>query len=392
MKKANLKFQTTLTPVKAINPELTLCECLVQSIGKNNNYTNFSYDNVLKALPTLDGIPVIGHVMQKPDGTPYVGGHDESVVVDDDGDVNVQAVTVPYGFVYPETSQIVKIVESGEVKNYVKCDVVLWTGRYPEIVEAGYNNSIDYWQSMEIEYSNAVDLQEDKRYLDIVDYWYQALCLLGKSDTADYNTEPCFPSASVKAYSLSTDETFKKEFEKFKQIVSKSYKKEPEVKNMSDINTPVAEPSTETDTNKGYSDLESVYKAKIELLEQQYKALSKEFETYKSEYTTPDSEVQELRDYKATKEFEEHKAEMEAVFADFEDLKCFTEFKALMADYSAYETADALRNACYVIRGKNAQTVTYSKQVQTQKVPVYDNPPKDTDDDPYGGEFKEYFE
>lgn len=393
MKRIGLTFQTTFTPLMALNPELTLCECLVHSIGKNRNGTNFSYENVLRALPTLDGIPVIGHVMQKPDGTPYVGGHDEEITSDDNGDIQIKVLTVPYGFVYPQSAQIVKIAENGEIKNYVKCDVILWTGRYPEIIEAGYNKSIDYWQSMEIEFSNSEPLKEDNEYLDVVDYWYQALCLLGKSDVSDYNTEPCFPSASVKAYTLTSDETFKEEFKQFKQMVDKYYKKEPEVKKMEDeTKKTVTEPTDEQNTDKNFSaDLESVYKAKIELLEQQYKALSKEFEDYKAEYTTPNSEVEELREFKTTKLFEEHKAEMEAVFAEFEDLKGFEEFKSLMSDYSAYETAEALRNACYVIRGKNAQTITYSKQTQTSKIPAYDNSPSTPEEDPYGGEFEKYF-
>ena len=52
------------------------------------------------------------------------------------------------------------------------------------------------------------ELEEDKNYLNITDYTYSALCLLGKSDDPEYHTEPCFPMSRVDPYKFSMDDKF----------------------------------------------------------------------------------------------------------------------------------------------------------------------------------------
>jgi hypothetical protein len=53
---------------------------------------------------------------------------------------------------------------------------------------------------MEINFSKYEPLKEDKNYMDIIDWVYSALCLLGKSDNPEHNVTPCFPSSKVEPY------------------------------------------------------------------------------------------------------------------------------------------------------------------------------------------------
>ena len=61
---------------------------------------------------------------------------------------------------------------------------------------------------MEIYYSKYQPLETDPTYTDIVDFTFDALCMLQKSDDDKFNVEPCFPSASIVpiTYSIDKDE------------------------------------------------------------------------------------------------------------------------------------------------------------------------------------------
>lgn len=217
-----ITFNSKITPVKPINDYFTLCKCYVMAIGKNVNKTIISKETVDDALPTLFNVPVVGHLYMDEDGVIRVGGHDIVLEKDDDGKYKFVSVTVPYGVVPQQDNVHYEEVEEADgTKNiYLVADIILWTGRYPELLEAIYSEDIYFAQSMEIMPS---DTNKTKEGLEVKKFQFSALCLLGKSDDKDKNVVPCFKSARVEPYKFSDAGNWTELFAEFKEQLAKSY-------------------------------------------------------------------------------------------------------------------------------------------------------------------------
>lgn len=217
-------FTSKIVPVKPINDQMTLCKCYVMAIGKNQNKSNISKEAVDDALPSLFNIPVVGHLFVDKDNNVRMGGHDMALEKDEDGKYKFRVLTVPYGTVpqqdnvhYEEVTE-----KDGTVRVYQVADIILWTGRYPELLDAKYSDGIYFAQSMEIIPSETT---KEDGYTNIEKFQYSALCLLGKSDDKRKNVEPCFESARVEPYDFSATEEWTKLFEEFKEELARSYGK-----------------------------------------------------------------------------------------------------------------------------------------------------------------------
>jgi len=140
-------------------------------------------------------------------GNHYLGGHDVSL---DLSTLTLKNLCVPFGVAIPSNEPQYEDVmeENGTKSTYLVSDIVLWIGRYPELAEAIYSEDVYFGQSMELLYSFSEPLKEDPTYTDIVDFSFDALCLLNKSDDPKFNVKPCFPNASVRpiTYSINKNE------------------------------------------------------------------------------------------------------------------------------------------------------------------------------------------
>jgi len=254
----SIEFSAKIKPVKPINDELTLCKCYVLALGKNRNRSVIKEPAVKDALPTLFNIPVVGHIYADADGEFHMGGHDVKLEKDEKGKYKFRALTVPYGMV-PEQNDIrYEEVEGkdGVKRIYLVTDVILWTGRYPELKETIYDADVYFGQSMEIKVKGVARNSEDKSLVDITKFTFSALCLLGKSDDESYDHEPCFPDASVVPYKFEIGDDYTLLFEEFKkelalcfsnqQVSEKGGKEELEDK---EDKTPLGErqPATQVD-------------------------------------------------------------------------------------------------------------------------------------------------
>ena len=197
---SNLKFSS----FEKLNENFLKAKCYVLSLGKNANKSHFSKENVDRAYPSLAYAPVIGHLMVDDNGVYHLGGHDYHL---DMNDLKLKSQCVPFGVAVPSESPVYEDVteENGSVSTYLTCEVILWIGRYPELADAFYSDSVFTNQSMEIFYSNSTPLKDDPTYTDIIDFSFDALCMLQKSDDDKFNVTPCFPSASIVPITYSID-------------------------------------------------------------------------------------------------------------------------------------------------------------------------------------------
>lgn len=214
-----IDFTMKISPIRPINEEMTLCRCYVMALGKNHNKSDIPKEAADDALPTLFNIPVVGHLYADENGEYRMGGHDVHLEQTEDGKYIFKSLTVPYGVVPEQSNPHYEEVEEkdGSIGTYLVSDVILWTGRYPELFGAGCNEEICFNQSMEIKPLETE--KESDGYIKVLKYRYSALCLLGRNDDPEKNVVPCFPSARVEAYKFTSAEVWDKLFDEFKEKI-----------------------------------------------------------------------------------------------------------------------------------------------------------------------------
>lgn len=196
---ASITFKAKINPLESINNEFTLCKAYVQGIGKNRNGSYMSKENVEQYLSTLNYCPVVGHLFKYTDSDgnekTAMGGHDWKL----SEDWKIIDLTVPYGVVVNDSYNYEVINEYGVDVEYLTAQIILWTGRYPELKDAIYSDDFWFNQSMEINVLQHRPLEEDSNYTEILEWSYSALCLLGKADDKESpaHTEPCFINSKV---------------------------------------------------------------------------------------------------------------------------------------------------------------------------------------------------
>lgn len=194
-----------ISKVETVNKEFDHVKIYTFGVGANRNYSYVSKAELDKALPSLNYLPVVGHLIEEydPDGNVtgrHFGGHD-CVVTDD---LKVKMITVPYGVVISDTAQYETVEEYGQQVEYLTAEAYLWTGRYPEMKDAIYSDETWFGESAEISFEQWRPWSENSLYTELLDVNFSALCLLGKSDDPKKHTEPCFQSARVEPMDNST--------------------------------------------------------------------------------------------------------------------------------------------------------------------------------------------
>lgn len=413
-KHTSLKFKAKVTPIEKINDEFTLCKCYVQGVGKNRNFSYMSKENIQRCLPTLSYAPVVGHLIDKldedgnPTGEKYMGGHDYYI----DDDWNLKSACVPYGVVKADSFdfETVKEYEDEIETEYLTAEVVLWTGRYPELMEAIYSDDFYFNESMEISVSEYRPYEEDSNYTELTDFTYSALCLLGKADdkTSPEHTEPCFVESKVipVQYSLEREEFskvigelknelafyFNKDNTDGKEDEVVENEKEEVIETVEEVNeesteevventteeTPDAEVNEDTNTeseNEEAQENETVVEASVEetveetIEMSELDSLKAEYEEYKDSHSHTNEEFDELQKYHDDAEFEKIHSERDAMLSDekysvLSENEAFTELKKNMDNYSI---ADLEKEAKVIFADYISSVGTFSMNNPNEK-------------------------
>ena len=413
-KHTSLKFKAKVTPIEKINDEFTLCKCYVQGVGKNRNFSYMSKENIQRCLPTLSYAPVVGHLIDKldedgnPTGEKYMGGHDYYI----DDDWNLKSACVPYGVVKADSFdfETVKEYEDEIETEYLTAEVVLWTGRYPELMEAIYSDDFYFNESMEISVSEYRPYEEDSNYTELTDFTYSALCLLGKADdkASPEHTEPCFVESKVipVQYSLEREEFsevmgelknelafyFNKDNTDGKEDEVVENEKEEVIETVEEVNeesteevventteeTPDAEVNEDTNTeseNEEVQEDETVVEASVEETVEETVEMSEldslkaEYEEYKNSHSHTNEEFDELQRYHDNAEFEKIHAERDAMLSDekysvLAENEAFTELKKNMDNYSI---ADLEKEAKVIFADYVSSVGTFSMNDSNKK-------------------------
>ena len=185
--------------------------------GANRNLSYFTKEVIDSMAGRIGGTPVIGHYSES--AQDFLAHGDLVVSVTEDGIETKKVGPTPYGFVAPDAPTWFEenLDPDGVTRNYLTTEVLLWTGRFPEleILSEGRNN-----QSMEIDPSTfkghfaEID-GEDLYFVEHADF--SGLCILGQG------IEPCFEGAGISnTYSLETRNHFVENLSAMKQELAKT--------------------------------------------------------------------------------------------------------------------------------------------------------------------------
>lgn len=429
-KYTSLKFKAKVKPIEKINEEFTLCKCYVQSTGMNRNMSYMSKENIIKNSSTLHYAPVVGHLIKKEDGSFYMGGHDWEI----DEDLNIKSICVPYGVVTNDEFEFETVDEYGKDVEYMTATVILWTGRYPELMEAIYSEDIYFNQSMELVVNQYRPYEEDSNYTELLDWSYSALCMLGKADDKNSveHTEPCFIESKIIPYSFDKSE-FVDEMSKMREELAFYFERKGEEESMDEENKSVeceAEVATveEVEAEKerevadeGSSD-ETTYEEELEVETEEHvaeapapeeepvvelSAIEIEYNEYKDSHKYSneeyeqlsekcgafEAELKSLREFKADYDAAQLKAQKEEILMkeEYACLKDDENFAKLVADIDKYSVEELSVKADLIfaahIKSEGMFSVKGEIKKETKTIGLNINAKENKKKSPYGNLF-----
>lgn len=353
------KLFTSINNYEKVNERFAKVKIDILYEGKNRNGSYISKEAIEKASYSLKYVPIVGYYDKDEE---LFDGHTEKVTWVGD-DVEFETLTRPYGVAlgdgfWNEVKQL-----NGETKTYYSCYGYLWIGRYSELesIKDG-----DYSQSMEIIVNNGYWDYSDNLY-HIEEFEFDALCILQKQ-------EPCFEDSTIslgfskkdyeveyktminelKTFTLeSLEEGGSEEVPTDKNKAEDSQEFEDESVENKDIKTDTEEKGEEP-IDDGVEGTEEVDKTKEDETKEESEEESKEEEEAKedfevkynetlaelnelkaqyvdlqSSFESLNGEISELREFKSNIEKQAKDEELNSVFAEFEALDKFDEYKTL---------------------------------------------------------------
>ncbi len=340
------------------------------------------------AESSLRNVPIVGHYLPEVDN---FGGHDMAFEVEGN-ELKLKNLTQAYGVV-PESTDFVweTVTEKNgfDTHDYLTCDGILWTGRYPTecncILDHGMN------QSMELVVNRWGETADGRD--EILDGEFSALCILGKSDDPDINVEPCYEKAGISSYSLNDAaaeimEAYKasleepevsdeeepadaeevvdaEEVEMSGEEAEEPVEDEPEETAADEPEAPAegSEPVEEALDPEPAPDYEAMYNE----VSSQVDALNEQISDLTAQVASMTIELEELREYRRGVE----EARVEAETRDeFADLDGDSEFEELIAKEGMLADKESLFEKCYALRGKKNKPQSKSYQYQGVRIPI----------------------
>lgn len=374
-----------LGELQRINSQFSRVRIRVCYEGLNRHGEVISKETLTRAAEnSLQLVPIVGHYLPEHDN---FGGHDVSLEFEGE-DLKLNDLTRPYGVV-PESANVQwesVLEKDGLTKHeYLTCDGILWTGRYPKecncILEHGMNQSMEFIVNRWGETSDGRD--------EILDGEFSALCILGKSDDPNVNVEPCYEKASIESYSLKDAvseimDAYKASLDVAERCEETqeqecSLEEDPDQKPTGEEES---EPTSDADGEPEGTDPEpdddeqddpaldtsdeveeSCEQVQVENVEPDYASmcadLTMQCETLRAELERTQAQcasmAEELEHLRAYRERVEAAIVEEDVRAQFCDLAGMQEFEDMLARDGVFADKDSLVKECYALRGKKAQ-------------------------------------
>ncbi|HKM45894.1 MAG TPA: hypothetical protein VJY12_10615 [Dysgonamonadaceae bacterium] len=377
--------------------------CKVAYAGKNRNYSNIPKEAFELAEPSVFGIPVVGHWIEdssKEHGGKF-GGHD--VILEEKGNkVTIKDSTTPFGFVPQDANPRWETVEdeNGNSKSYYTVDVVLWQERYPVAIQSIIDNGSR--QSMEIMVKDG-DWDDNWDYFDINDFYYSALCLLGKDENADGSrgeddVQPCFEESEVTVGQFSMSDKFTKdlfairsafeggekvedvknnevEIEEFKDEIVDEIEEVEEVEAELDGVEDEVEEVEEVEAELSEDIIEDIVEEDIDY-ESKFNELQVQYDDLVAKVSELEDENKSLAEYKSERESEILDAQKDSIINDYSLILDEDEISLIVSQKSEFNLSELESELSKAFAKKELEKAR-AKGSKTKEDIVFDNKNRD---------------
>lgn len=376
MKENKLQFTTMATFSNfesTLNPSFHKARLRIMALDSvARNGVKFTHDGTVKALPTLKNVPL---VTQYDYNTKNLKSHE----FEDDGN----ALTYGIGVIAESCQQWIEEVEvEGEVKEYLCSEVLLWKRQKREYDFIKRHKDLNV--SMEVMMNNPKKVKDGS--IEVGNFYFTAVTVLG------VGVNPAFGEANLVFAKDDTYEQMMFELNEFENGGSnmpqegQTQVQEPVVNEGQEPQTvepkQVVEPvqQTEPKVEPKAKEPEVDYKAKLEQLEAEMsrtivdltkerdglvKQLQEAKDNAKAQVETLQSELADLKQFKAQIEKDKLDTERQAILDQFTDLQEFDEYKELIENLGDMQPS-ALEDKLYIIAGRKARENQKNKKQVTK--------------------------
>lgn len=371
MKENKLQFTTMATFSNfesTLNPSFHKARLRIMALDSvARNGVKFTHDGTVKALPTLKNVPL---VTQYDYNTKNLKSHE----FEDDGN----ALTYGIGVIAESCQQWIEEVEvEGEVKEYLCSEVLLWKRQKREYDFIKRHKDLNV--SMEVMMNNPKKVKDGS--IEVGNFYFTAVTVLG------VGVNPAFGEANLVFAKDDTYEQMMFELNEFENGGSnmpqegQTQVQEPVVNEGQEpkqANEPVQQ--TEPKVEPKAKEPEVDYKAKLEQLEAEMsrtivdltkerdglvKQLQEAQDNAKAQVETLQSELADLKQFKAQIEKDKLDTERQAILDQFTDLQEFDEYKELIENLGDMQPS-ALEDKLYIIAGRKARENQKNKKQVTK--------------------------
>lgn len=374
MKENKLQFTTMATFSdfeSTLNPSFHKARLRIMALDSvARNGVKFTHDGTVKALPTLKNVPL---VTQYDYNTKNLKSHE----FEDDGN----ALTYGIGVIAESCQQWIEEVEvEGEVKEYLCSEVLLWKRQKREYDFIKRHKDLNV--SMEVMMNNPKKVKDGS--IEVGNFYFTAVTVLG------VGVNPAFGEANLVFAKDDTYEQMMFELNEFENggsnmpqegqtqvqepVVNEG--QEPQIVEPKQVTEPVQQTEPKTEPKEPVVD----YKAKLEQLEAEMsrtivdltkerdglvKQLQEAQDSAKAQVETLQSELADLKQFKAQIEKDKLDTERQAILDQFTDLQEFDEYKELIENLGDMQPS-ALEDKLYIIAGRKARENQKNKKQVTK--------------------------
>lgn len=370
MKENKLQFTTMATFSdfeSTLNPSFHKARLRIMALDSvARNGVKFTHDGTVKALPTLKNVPL---VTQYDYNTKNLKSHE----FEDDGN----ALTYGIGVIAESCQQWIEEVEvEGEVKEYLCSEVLLWKRQKREYDFIKRHKDLNV--SMEVMMNNPKKVKDGS--IEVGNFYFTAVTVLG------VGVNPAFGEANLVFAKDDTYEQMMFELNEFENggnnmpQEGQTQVQEPVVNEGQEPQTVEPTQTTEPKVEPKAKEPEVDYKAKLEQLEAEMsrtivdltkerdglvKQLQEAQDNAKAQVETLQSELADLKQFKAQIEKDKLDTERQAILDQFTDLQEFDEYKELIENLGDMQPS-ALEDKLYIIAGRKARENQKNKKQVTK--------------------------
>ena len=370
MKENKLQFTTMATFSdfeSTLNPSFHKARLRIMALDSvARNGVKFTHDGTVKALPTLKNVPL---VTQYDYNTKNLKSHE----FEDDGN----ALTYGIGVIAESCQQWIEEVEvEGEVKEYLCSEVLLWKRQKREYDFIKRHKDLNV--SMEVMMNNPKKVKDGS--IEVGNFYFTAVTVLG------VGVNPAFGEANLVFAKDDTYEQMMFELNEFENggnnmpQEGQTQVQEPVVNEGQEPQTVEPTQTTEPKVEPKAKEPEVDYKAKLEQLEAEMsrtivdltkerdglvKQLQEAQDNAKAQVETLQTELADLKQFKAQIEKDKLDTERQAILDQFTDLQEFDEYKELIENLGDMQPS-ALEDKLYIIAGRKARENQKNKKQVTK--------------------------